>query len=99
MVSMYRNIFAKGYMPNWLEKVFVITKVKNAVLQTCVISDRKGEEIVEKLYEKELQKPNPKKFRVENVIKTKGDKLYVKWKDYNNSFNINSWVDKKDTII
>ena len=29
---MYRNIFKKGYMPNWLEKVFVITKVKNAVL-------------------------------------------------------------------
>ena len=68
MVSMYRNIFAKGYMPNWLEKVFVITKVKNAVVQTGVISDRKGEEIVEKFYEKELQKPNQKKFRVEKVI-------------------------------
>ena len=51
------------------------------------------EEIVETLYEKELHKTNKKKFRIEKVIKKKGDKLYVKWKRYNNSFN--SWIDKK----
>ena len=60
---------------------------------TFVISDFKGEEIVETFYEKEWQKTNLKEFRVEKVIKTKGDKLYVKWKGYNNSFN--SWIDKK----
>ena len=60
---------------------------------TFVISDFKGEEIVEMFYEKEWQKTNQKEFRVEKVIKTKGDKLYVKWKGYNNSFN--SWIDKK----
>ena len=37
-----------------------------------------------------------KNLRVEKVIKRKGDKLYVKWKGYNNSFN--SWIDKKDII-
>ena len=60
---------------------------------TFVISDFKGEDIVETFYEKEWQKTNLKEFRVEKVIKTKGDKLYVKWKGYNNSFN--SWIDKK----
>ena len=35
-------------------------------------------------------------FRIEQVIKRKGDKLYAKWKGYNNSFN--SWVDKKDIV-
>ena len=35
-------------------------------------------------------------FRIEKVIKRKGDKLYVKWKDYNGSFN--SWIDKKDLV-
>ena len=60
---------------------------------TFVISDFKGEEIVETFYEKEWQKTNQKEFIVEKVIKTKGDKLYVKWKGYNNSFN--SWIDKK----
>ena len=31
-ISKYKNIFAKGYMPNWLEEVLVIKKVKNDVL-------------------------------------------------------------------
>ena len=44
-------------------------------------------------YEKELQKPNQKVFRIEKVIKRKGDKLYVKWKGYYSSFS--SWIDKK----
>ena len=45
---------------------------------------------------KELQKTNQRGFRIEKVIKKKGDKLYVKWKGYNNSFN--SWIDKKDIV-
>ena len=47
-------------------------------------------------YEKELQKTNQKETSIEKVIKGKGNKLYVKWKRYNNSFN--SWIDKKDLI-
>ena len=50
-------------------------------------------EITGRFYEKELQKTNQKEFRLEKAIKRKGNKLYVKWKDYNNSFN--SWIDKK----
>ena len=34
-----------------------------------------------------------KYYSVEKVIKRKGDKVYVKWKGYNSSFN--SWIDKK----
>ena len=30
-ISKYKNIFAKGYTPNWSEKVFIISKIKNAV--------------------------------------------------------------------
>ena len=56
-----------------------------------------GEEIVGRFYEKELQKTNQTEFKVEKVIKRKGDKLFVKWKGYNNSFN--SWIDKKDIVI
>ena len=74
-ISTYKNIFAKGYVPNWYEEVFVIKKVKNTVPWTYVISDLKGEEIVGTFYEKELQKANPKEFRIETVIKGKGDKL------------------------
>ena len=91
-ISKYKNIFAKGYMPNWSEEDFVIKKGKNTVLWTYVINDLNGEEIIGTFYEKELQKTNQKEFRIEKVLKKKGDELYVKWKGYNNSFN--SWIDK-----
>ena len=52
--------------------------------------------IVKKFYEKELQKSNQQKFRIEKVIKRKGDKLYVRRKGYDSSFN--SCIDKKDLI-
>ena len=48
-------------------------------------------------YEKELQRTDQKEFRIEKVTKKKGDKLFVKWKGYDNSFN--SWIDKKRLII
>ena len=93
-ISKYKNIFAKGYTPNWSEEVFVINKIKNTVPWTYAISDLNGEEIAGSFYEKELQKTNQKEFRVEKVLKRKGDKLYVKWKGYDNRFN--SWIEKRD---
>ena len=92
----YKNIFAEGYMPNWSEEIFVISTIENAVPWTYVINDLNGEEIIGTFYEKELQKTNQKEFRIEKVIKRKGDKLYVKWKGYDNSFN--SWIDKNDIV-
>ena len=63
---------------------------------TYIISDLNGEAVVGSFYEKELQKTNQKEFRIEKVIKRKENKLYIKWKGYNNSFN--SWIDEKDLI-
>ena len=73
----------------------MIKKVKNTVPWKYIINDLNGEEIVGTFYEKELKKKKQikKEFRTEKVIKRKGDKLYVKWKGYDNSFN--SWIDKK----
>ena len=61
----YNNFFKK-----WL-------KVRNTVRWTYVINDLNGEEIIGTFYEKELQKTNQKDFRIEKVLKRKGDKLYV----------------------
>ena len=44
-ISKYKNIFAKGYTPNWSEEIFVISKIKNAFPWTFVINDLNGEEI------------------------------------------------------
>ena len=95
-ISKYKHIFAKGYARNWSEKIFVVKKIKNTVPWTYVISDLNGKETKGRFYEKELQKTSQKEFRIEKVIKRKGNKLYVKWKGYDNSFN--SWIDKKDLI-
>ena len=81
---------------NWFSEVFVVSKIKNTVPWTYIINDLNGEEIIGTFYEKELQKTNQQEFRIEKVIKRKGDKLYVKWKGYDNSFN--SWIDKKDLV-
>ena len=74
----------------------MIKEVKNTVPWTYVINDLNGEEIIGTFYEKELQKTNQKEFRIEKVIKKKDDKLYVKWKGFDNSFN--SWINKKDIV-
>ena len=81
----YKNIFTKGYTPNWSEEVFVIKKVKNTVPWTYIINHLNGEEIIGTFYKKELQKTNQQEFRIEKVIEKKGDKLYVKWKGYDSS--------------
>ena len=70
--------------------------MKNTVPWTYVINDLNGEEIARTFYEKELQKTNQEELRIEKVIKRKGDKIYLKWKGYDNSFN--SWIDKKDVV-
>ena len=95
-ISKHKNIFAKGYTPNWSDEVFVVNKIKNTVPLTYVINDLNGEEITESFYEKELQETSQEKFKIEKILKRKGDKLYVKWKGYDNCFN--SWINKKDLI-
>ena len=67
--------------------MFVIKKIRNTVPWTYVLNDLNGEEIIETFHEKELRKANQQEIRMEKVIKRKGDKLYVKWKGYNSSFN------------
>ena len=96
IISKYKNIFTKEYTPNWSEEVFVIKKVKNTVPWTYVISDLNGEKIAGSFYEKEFPKTSQEKFKIEKVIKRKGDKLHVKWKGYDSSFN--NWINKKDLV-
>ena len=94
-LSKYKNIFVKGYTLNWLEEVILIKDVKNTVPWAYVINDLNGEEIVG-TDQTESQKTNQKEFRTEKLIKIKGNKLYVKWRGCNISFN--SWIDGKDSI-
>ena len=69
-ISKYKNIFPKGYTPNWSEEVFVIKEIKNTVPWTYVINDLNGEEIIGTFHENELQKTNQQELRKSNQGKS-----------------------------
>ena len=94
-ISKYKNVFAKGYAPNWSEEVFVAIEIKNTVPWTGVINDLNGEQNTGSFYLwKRIAKKYSRKIRIEKVLKRKDDKLYIKWKGYDN--RLNSLGDKKD---
>ena len=64
-ISNYKDVFAKGYTPNWSEEIFIIKEVKDTVPWTYSISDINNEKILGSFYEKELQKTDQKVFRIE----------------------------------
>ena len=76
-ISKYNTFYAKGYIPNWSEEVVVIKMVKSTVPWTNAIEDLNGEENVVTYYEKDLQKTNKTKFRIEKVIKKKADMILL----------------------
>ena len=51
-ISKYKNVFAKGYKPNWSKEVFVIKEIKNTVPWTYVINYLNGKEIIGAFYKK-----------------------------------------------
>ena len=59
-ISKYKYIFAKGYVPNWSEEVFIVNEIKKTVPWTYTINDLNGEKAIGTFYEKELQKTNQK---------------------------------------
>ena len=70
--------------------------VKITVLWSYVINDLNDKEIIGMFYQKELQKTNQEKCRIEKIMERKGNKIYVKWKGSKNSFN--RWTDKNSIV-
>ena len=71
--------------------MFTISKVQHTDPPTYKIADSAGEEITGTFYEQELQVTDQEVFRIEKIIKRKGDKSLAKWLGYPDTFN--SWVD------
>ena len=55
-ISKFKNIFAKGYTPNWSREIFIVDKINDAVPYTYNLKDLNGEEIIGNFYDRELQK-------------------------------------------
>ena len=88
--------FEKGYTPRWTEEVFDIDVVQYTDPPTYKLKDLNGEKITGSFYEPELQKTGQETFRIEKVLKKRGNKVLVKWLGYPDSFN--SWIDSNEII-
>jgi hypothetical protein len=93
-ITVKKDVFRKGYLPRWTEELFTVSAIQYTDPITYKIKDLNGEEIKGTFYEQEMQKSTQETFRIEKVLKTKGNKLLVKWMGYSDNFN--SWIDKKD---
>ncbi|XP_043479046.1 uncharacterized protein LOC122509234 [Leptopilina heterotoma] len=95
-VSKFKNIFEKGYTPNWTTEIFTVEKVKSTKPVTYKLKDYQNQPIEGGFYEEELLKvPYPDVYLVEKVLKTNGNDVYVKWLGFDSSHN--SWIKKSDT--
>ena len=55
-ISRYKNIFAKGYAPNWSSEIFIVDKINDTVPYTYNLKDLNDEEFIGSFYDKKLQK-------------------------------------------
>ena len=55
-ISKFKNIFAKGYTPNWSKEIFIVDKINDTVPYTYNVKDLNGKKIIGSFYDRELQK-------------------------------------------
>lgn len=96
-ISKYREVFSKGYTPNWSNEIFKVFQVKPTNPTTYILNDTEGNQIQGGFYEYELQKAKfPDIYLVEKILRRKGNKLYIKWLGLSNKHN--SWVLKNQIL-
>ncbi len=94
-VSKVKQLFEKGYTPNWSTEVFTITKVMRTKPVVYFLKDYRDQPVSGSFYEQELLKVKyPDVYLVEKVIKKRGNELFVKWLGFDDSHN--SWINKND---
>ena len=92
-ISLEKNIFEKGYETNWTREIFVIYDIKYSNIPYYYLKDLNNEKLDGNFYEQELQKTKQDDlFAIEKILKTKNNEIFVKWRGYDNSFNI--WINK-----
>ena len=88
--------FKKSYLPGWTEEVFVVARVMSGVVPTYKIKEWDGTPVEGTFYAEDLQKVNVNDddlFRIEKIVKRKGDKVLVPWKGWPDKYD--SWIEKR----
>lgn len=104
-ISKFKHVFEKGYLPNWTEEVFIVSKCLQRPRESYELKDLQNEPIIGTFYPEEIQKidrvddPN-KVYKIERVIRKRKhngqQEVLVKWFGYPDKFN--SWVLQKDLV-
>ncbi|XP_066600737.1 uncharacterized protein [Prorops nasuta] len=95
-ISKYKQMFAKGYTPNWTTEIIEVTKVQRTNPVTYLVKDSRGTELLGEFYEYELSKTiNPDVYLVERVLHRKGDKMF---KRLGFDRTHNSWINKNNVL-
>jgi len=96
--SIYKNIFTKGYLPNWSTEIFTIIKVNRTTPCTFILQDYTGNPIAGGFYAEEIRKTKlPDDYLVKKIIRTKGQRVFVRWLGFTDEHN--SWINKSDLRI
>ncbi|XP_043476361.1 uncharacterized protein LOC122507620 [Leptopilina heterotoma] len=94
-VSKYKNVFEKGYTPNWTTEIFTVDQVVSTQPLTYKLKYYQDQPISGGFYEEELLKVEYSDiYLVEKILKTRGNKVLVKWLGFDNSHN--TWEDKRN---
>ena len=89
------RLFKKGYLPGWTEEVFVIRESRGGPVPTYKLEEYDGTPLKGTFYEQDVQRVNVKDddiFRIEKIVKRKGNKMLVQWKGWPQKYN--SWIEK-----
>ena len=101
-ISKYKNIFQKGYDPNWSREVFEIHEKLPRIPPVYKIKDLEDEEVLGVFYEQELQKVNFEKSNriIDTIVdtrqKNKKKKFLVHWLNYQRSWA--SWLNENELL-
>lgn len=92
-ISKHKSVFVKGYAPSWSAEIFKVFTIQQTNPITYLLQDLKGNNIFGAFYAQELQKTKyPNIYLVERIVKTKGNKIFVKWLGFPHSENC--WIPK-----
>ena len=101
-LSKVKNVFGRGFLPNWTEEVYTVTQVLNTRPIQIKVKDYNDDEVEGSFYIQEVQVVDkPETYRIEKIIRTRKvagkTQYFVKWLGYPASFN--SWVDNVESLV
>ena len=95
-ISVHKTLFEKGATANWSEEIFEITNLLPTQPIVYCIKDLADEPVIGTFYREQLQKTNQNVYRIDRVVRKRGDEVLVKWSGYPDKFN--SWIPKTDVL-